>query len=235
MFTKNLVNENRTFILYNFEQDDACVKWANETATNKVLNTVDTWQRRSKVQRYTDIMLGDLAKNIVKKYLLFLNPELEAKLIEYDRIRTDKFKNRDLFDLKIGNRVIEVKSSAEKYTKNLTQILNGRRIIINVGNVHEHDTDFIIQVFFVPNDLTFFKGIENINPNQDLEIFSKKFCDDLIKNTKPYICGWADKDMQLKAKQELFSVENNSTDATKRNYANVLLINSIDIEHLSIN
>ena len=40
------------------------------------------------------------SKNIVKKYLLSLNPELEAKLIEYDRIRTDNFKNRDLFDLK---------------------------------------------------------------------------------------------------------------------------------------
>lgn len=199
-------------------------EWAFYTAKRKTLYTIDTWQLRTYYKRFTNIFLGDLAKNLFKSFIINQRPEYEKNIIEYDRIRTDDFKSNDRFDLKILNNDkefnIEVKSSAEKISRNVADLLK-RRIIINFGNQHQHFEWAVVQVMFVPKNLNFFKN-ENFS-YENFEKFIKQYRKEFEENqVTAYIVGYADEEMQRKAVQKsLFSVKNSSASANERKYADL--------------
>lgn len=213
------------------------LEWAHETAYQKANNTADTWQKRNECKRFTNLFLGDLAKNIFKKFILLHKPCVASSLIEYDLIRTDEFKNNDIFDLKLihDNKecTIEVKSSGEKKLKNVSDIFNSRRIIINVGNSHEHFDCVYAQVMFVPEDLSFFTN-SNFQCTS-LADFSKQYKQEFLnQNIKAYIVGYADEQMQKEAVQKLFNVTDQNAGANTRDYADLLIKDSIS-PHLFLN
>lgn len=107
--------QNHPFFMLNVNQHISEVEWALRTAYLKTNNTIDTWQNRSQCKRFTNLFLGDLAKNLFKTFIINQRPQYENFIVEYDLIRSDEFRNRDEFDLKIVNNGrecnIEVKSS----------------------------------------------------------------------------------------------------------------------------
>jgi hypothetical protein len=130
------------------------LNWALETAFKKNHYTFDTWKKRSYNQRFMNVFIGDLAKNVVKRNIKHSVNSISPYLMEYDKERNDDFKKNDEYDLKIQfqgknskekfNYSIEVKSSFEKYeNQNLNNIKNKRNIIINKNNSHEKYSDFI--------------------------------------------------------------------------------------------
>ena len=74
---------------------------------------------------------------------------------------TDQFKHPDQFDLKVHNTEIEIKSSIEKYNKNIDFLIKNRRIIDNKHTSHENHSNIIVQVFFVPKNLDIAKKFES--------------------------------------------------------------------------
>lgn len=191
------------------------VDWAYMTAIRKLDNTNDSWKKRSKIQRFMDIFVGDLAKNLVVSELFKLYPKINIE--EYDKIREDNFINSDLFDIKINGFEIEIKSSVEKYTKNINAIKNARNIIFNKNNIHEKLNDFIFQVFFIPNDLSFFKKVSDGDYNElELNVFLKNNMNSFL-NIEIYIAGFVNKNDVLN-KNETFKIENMSNGDKKREY-----------------
>ncbi|MCB9196571.1 MAG: hypothetical protein H6598_10130 [Flavobacteriales bacterium] len=236
MFTKITTDNGYVYKVDSSEQRVKCAKWAYKTAIAKANYTADTWQKRpNKYAKFVDIYYGDYAKNLLKLFILSNNPELTV--IEYDKVRTDDFKNHDLYDLMICDSTIEVKSSLEKYTSDLNRIYNERRIIINVNSPHESLSDFVVQVFFVPSDLKHYESIEDDNKkNPDInddEVVVK--CQNEAKyslnQTSVYIMGWINKQQEINAITEAknnsgFDVSNQQSNAKKRTYANVLIKDS---------
>ncbi len=184
---ENLLEKNMKWIktlklnhnFYEFSINNHCteIEWAFQTAYFKTKNTIDTWQQRSACKRFTNIFLGDLAKNLLKSFILLHRPSFIKFIVEYDTVRNDNFLQPDEYDLKIikGDIFynIEIKSSGEKYTNNISKLLNDRRIIVNVNNIHQHFEDFLVQVIFVPMDLNFFKN-ENFDC-RDFDLFLKEY------------------------------------------------------------
>lgn len=225
----NFENSNHSFEKLDIFQNKECLEWALTTAYEKTNNTVDTWLKRDKIKRFQDIFWGDLAKNLLKKYLISQFPKLEHNIIEYDKIRADDFKNSDKFDLMIywndKRYNIEVKSSCEKYTKKLEDILNKRRMMINLNNSHEHFEWNLVQFYFVPENLNFFKQQFKEKDFEDFEDFYSFFKEELSEQLSKqkievYICGYATKQMQIDAAQrDTFGLEN-------REYANFYIKDS---------
>lgn len=203
------------------------LNWAKETAYAKTEHTVDTWQERGKCKRFTNLFLGDLAKNLFKLWMIKMRPMIESYLIEYDQIRTDNFYNSDEFDLKLecNQRVcsIEVKSSGEKYTKDTNALYNNRRIIINIESPHSHLDCVYTQILFVPSHLEFFEN-KNIDCDEYDNFVDRYFALFKEQNIKAYIVGYANKNMQAIALgRDTFCVENTKANAKSRTYANLLV------------
>ncbi|HEC1770836.1 hypothetical protein UPTC5105_00827 [Campylobacter lari] len=228
----NTSKENHQFVKFIVNDYKKELMWATKTALLKANNTVDSWQQRTIYKRFTNIFLGDLAKNILKTFLITENASLKDELIEYDEIRTDNFKNKDEFDLRIhkNNKYynFEVKSSGEKYLNNHNGLLN-RNIIINYGNIHQHFEWAVVQIMFIPNDLSFFKNEDYFA--ESLDIFVEKYLQDFISaNVLAYIVGYADMDMQEKALDERFKVENIQANSKYREYGKLPIKNSLPIK-----
>lgn len=242
MFTKINTTNGYIYKVENDEKLKKCATWAAKTAFYKASYTADTWQKRpNKYAKFVDIFYGDFAKNIVRSFIESNAANLE--IVEYDLIRTDDFKNHDLFDLKVKGREIEVKSSLEKYTKSTNEIYDNRRIIVNVYGSHETLSDFVVQVFFVPNDLRRFEVIENFNkqnPNMTDEQTKSKCREEMdyaCGSTSIYVCGWINKEMELNAIKEAksgssFGVKNYGSNARFRRYANVMIKDSKHMDEL---
>lgn len=214
-FKKVIDNENYT----------RCLEWAVFTANEKLKNTADTWQLRNPNAKIVDILSGDLAKNIVKQ---FIEENSEHEVIEFDAIRDDNFVNTDAFDLMIGEYEIEVKSSLEKYSKDVNILYTKRNIIINQHHSHLTKSRYIFQVFYVPNDLSSFKKIEKLNKNGDAEFSTELFENHLnlfaLENLDVYICGWVDQ-YSIQTNQS-YGISNLSTQASYRSYTKLLIENS---------
>ncbi len=191
------------------------INWSYKTAIKKTKNTRDSWKNRSDIQRFLDIFLGDLAKNLVIFKLKEIYPKIE--IIEYDKIRKDDFKNPDLYDFKINNLDIEIKSSIEKYTKDISIMKKTRNIIFNKNNEHEKISDFVFQVFFLPDDLKFLKSISDGKfNNYNLEEFVKEKMKEVLK-LEVYIAGFVNKH-EINKEKEIYIVENKSINDKKREY-----------------
>jgi hypothetical protein len=123
--------------------------------------TADTWQRgRTDLKKFTDLFPGDLAKNIVYDYL---TRDLGLQIVNYDRIRTDDWRNSDQYDLKIGDDTIEVKSSIEKNFVDVEEVRRKRRVMVYAQL--QRLNDYIFQVYYIgENDpyLAFCNDIERI-------------------------------------------------------------------------
>ncbi|WP_308574761.1 hypothetical protein [uncultured Fusobacterium sp.] len=214
---KEIVDTQKNFFFYTLNVNECQneISWAKETALKKTNNTFDSWQNRTSTKRFTNIFQGDLAKNIIKKFICSNIPKLS--LIEYDKVRTDNFIDKDLYDLKFQNFEIEVKSSAEKQNLTLVDFYNRRRIIINKNNCHEHNFFMTFQVFYKPkfNFITFFQN-ENY-PEQDLNIFSNNYISEFSEKVdKIIIAGAVTKEMLQNT--GLFSISNYSAGANQRDY-----------------
>ncbi len=232
--------QNHNF--YNFNINNHCteVQWAKHTAYFKTKNTHDSWQKRTICKKFTNLFLGDLAKNLFKTYLMILRPYyFKDNIVEYDLIRTDTFKNPDKFDLKIvkGNKecTIEVKSSGEKYSSNPNNLLN-RRIIINFGNEHQHFECMAVQILFVPTNLDFFQNEDYPDCKNSNNEYFDKFVNNYInqfhqQNIQAYIVGCADKEMQEKAVSELIKIQNQNANAEQRSYADLQVSNSYSLDN----
>ena len=210
----------------NVEEND--VLWALETAERKIEYTKDTWKKRSKNQRFVDIFVGDLAKNIIKTELLKANKKMENYLIEYDKIRKDDFKYSDKFDLSIKLKSedfddifeysLEIKSSVEKKVKDIDTVLKCRNVIVNKGGSHESYSDFVFQVFYIPNDLKWFKDfsdgeMDNLNFNECKQQIREKFS----KHVSIYPVGFITSN-EINNKNKTFSVDNVSKNDKERKY-----------------
>jgi hypothetical protein len=216
------------------------LNWALETAFKKNHYTFDTWKKRSYNQRFMNVFIGDLAKNVVKRNIKHSVNSISPYLMEYDKERNDDFKKNDEYDLKIQfqgknskekfNYSIEVKSSFEKYeNQNLNNIKNKRNIIINKNNSHEKYSDFIFQVFYIPEDLDWFKDLNDgkydyLSPEECKIFIANKF----KKEVKIYLCGFVCSN-EIKYKEKIFDVENKSKDDKKRQYLQFKLSEANDL------
>lgn len=210
---------------------DEDIEWAFFTSVSKLDNTFDSWKKRSDNQRFLDIFIGDLAKNIVKRNLIELYPNIENCIKEYDKIRDDKFKGSDEYDLLIQEKyTVEVKSSIEKYSNNIDLIKKNRNIIVNINNVHESKSDFIFQIMYIPNNRDFFTNISNGSfDNDKIEILFDKIKKELLNNTVSYIAGFIT-DLDVQQKNETYSVESKSKNDVKREYLKLPLNSAHKIE-----
>lgn len=210
------------------------VYWASHTAYLKTKNTYDSWQKRTDFQRFINIFFGDLAKNLIKEnIILSLNKEFDIEdqnnlnnfLIEYDLIRQDGFLKPDKFDLLFNNNKtkleIEVKSSIEKYIQTFDRIddLNNRRIIVNVGNEHEHFSDVVIQVIFMSQR----NQLDKLNERFKNYRFNNENIDNYLSNLlkidfKSLFVGYINKKQQLQERDNLFQVKSGVTNNLNRNY-----------------
>ncbi|WP_373076208.1 hypothetical protein [Fusobacterium mortiferum] len=220
------ISKNFFFYTFNVNECQNEINWAKETSLKKVNNTIDSWQYRTSTKRFTNIFQGDLAKNIVKKFISSNIPDLS--LVEYDEVRTDNFRNRDLYDLKFQNFEIEVKSSAEKQNLSLIDFYNRRRIIVNQGNCHEHDFFMTFQVFYKPksNSINFFQNENYLE--EDLDVFCNKYLNDFFEKVdKIIIAGAITKKMLQNKNNKLFSVSNSYANASSRSYIDFFVKDSL--------
>lgn len=240
MFEKMSFDGGYFYKLLQLDDTKGIFDWAEETAKAKVEHTMDSWQtRNSKFAKFVDIYYGDLAKNVVRK---FIENNIEGiEIVEYDKIRNDDFKNHDLFDLKINNKKVEIKSSLEKKLSQPKDLFYSRRIIINLNNMHQTISDFVIQVFYVPDDINHYIEIEKMNNEANDQEFEKNCKNEVsysMNKTSIYIAGWVDKKTQVDAinksknKSNNFAVSNYSTNARFREYANVMISDSMKLDEL---
>lgn len=221
MFKKIVFQDDHQFEkLVDISVHKICLESARNTSLKKLINTIDTWQTRHPNAKVLDLLFGDYAKNVVKQYILFKNANI--KIIEYDQIKSDIFVNRDLFDLKIGEDEIEVKSSLEKYTRDLPTINTKRNIIVNRHSSHVSEARYIFQVFYIPKDLKSFIAMEEINAEKSRR-FNKDLFEEHLKifsldHMDVYICGWIINDKKAK---DSFGVSNSKTGAKFRSYASM--------------
>lgn len=194
--------KNHEFYQMDLIDNQKQIDWAFKTAKLKLNYTIDSYKQRSDFSRFSNIFLGDLAKNMVKKFILLESKESKNYLKEYDRIRNDNFEHSDKYDLKFEVNEkkkfnIEVKSSGEKYSKDLNRLLE-RKVILNKNNVHEKIEPIVFQVMFVPKDLKFFND-QSKYEKMDFDEAIVKYKQDFLKqDIKGYIVGYANKKMQKK-------------------------------------
>lgn len=209
------------------------LEWAITTAKNKTSYTFDSWKKRSVNQRFLDIFIGDLAKNIIKTELIKQHSNIKKYLFEYDKERIDGFKKSDQYDLQIRvknqhlnkqyNYSVEVKSSFERtIVTDTNKLFKNRNIIFNKNNIHENSNDFVFQVYYLykdtKKDKNWYANIsdgkrEDLTFDECIDFIKQKF----LNNVSIYVCGFASK-TDLKNKQDKFSVENQSKDDKKREY-----------------
>lgn len=231
MFKKVSFNGGYFYVAEQCSKLKELTEWALHTATAKMEHTIDSWQqRKSKFAKFVDIYYGDLAKNIVRAFIE--EKDATIRIVEYDRVRDDKFLYHDKYDLMIGNEKIEIKSSLEKKLTEPEALFNSRRIIINIKNMHQSISDYVVQVFYVPHNISHYKEIEeqnNHNVQENLQYLCKKEVEYSLESTAIYIAGWVDKETQIKAidnsrnQNNNFGVSNYSTNAGFRQYANILI------------
>lgn len=212
---KRTKNNEHSFYDFDMNEHNKEIEWAFKTAKIKTENTINSYKQRTPLEKFANIFLGDLAKNLVKTFLTNEAKESGKYLVEYDLIRKDNFKYHDKYDLKFKDENqsfnIEVKASGEKYSKNVDNLFN-RRIIINKNNVHEKVEPIVFQVIFVPNDLNFFKD-ETLEKYKDFDFETaiKFYKEEFIsQDIKPYIVGYANEKMQIEALEKQFDVKNHS-------------------------
>lgn len=206
-------------------------EWAIQTARAKTKFTANTWQGgRTLCKIFTNHFLGDLAKNLFKSFLLKERPQYEKHILEYDRLRLDDFRNKDDYDLAIKTNDnmhfnIEIKSSGEKTLQNADDFFESRRIVININNQHQHFEWAVVQIMFIPQNMSFFEN-ENIpcnNFDSFVEGYIKTFKEN---NVVAYIVGYADEKMQREYASYTYSVKNFQAGALKRDYADLRIKNS---------
>lgn len=178
-------------------------EWAYNTAKNKFIYTTD-YDQRSCVGKFTHIFFGDLAKNIVKSFLL--SKCFDLHIIEYDREREDEFRMSDVFDLMVMGRTLEIKSSLEKYTNELITMVQRRRIMILKRENPEHAPDYRIQVFFIPKTpKNYWKFMDTDCKCRILSQHIEEI-DDLLPKFREdidiYIASWIKKEDELKLKSK---------------------------------
>jgi hypothetical protein len=114
--------KNHDFYKFEINEHMQSIEWAFKTAKAKIKNTVDSYKVRNPLQRFSNIFLGDLAKNLVKEFFINEIKDIKKIMKEYDLERKDNFIYPDKYDLKFENGItnfnIEIKSSGEKYSKN---------------------------------------------------------------------------------------------------------------------
>ena len=89
---------------------------------------IDTWKDRSEEQRMLDFLDGQLGEEGFRKFLK--NNEISYQY--YDDIRTDDFKEKDLFDFMLVNRMgnkIEVSVKASKLKKSIADTVERNNIL----------------------------------------------------------------------------------------------------------
>lgn len=223
--------ENHHFFMIRVNEQVQDFEWAIQTARAKTKFTFNTWQRgRTSCKIFTNHFLGDLAKNLFKSFLLKERPQYKERILEYDRLRTDNFRIKDDYDLAIetNDKIrlnIEVKSSGEKKLQNADDFFENRRIVININNQHQHFEWAVVQIMFIPQNMSFFEN-ENIPCNN-----FDSFIDGYIKafkenNVVAYIVGYADEKMQREYASSIYSVKNFQARALKRDYADLRIKNS---------
>lgn len=204
------------------------LNWAYITASNKFNHTMDHWSRGC-LTKFFDFYFGDLAKNIVKKFIISKDNLL--RIVEYDQVREDNFEKPDLYDLMIGNLEIEVKSSLEKYTNNLDDIYINRRIIIGLYTTNINVPDYRIQVFFVPNEYDGFWDFMQKDKckcndlNKHKEFILEKL-PELINNLNIYIAGWINREnesIKMQDSDNTLKISNDEFDSTQREYINFFI------------
>lgn len=220
-----------------------CAEWAKTTAIKKKDYTMDLWyNKRPPFDIFMDLFYGDLAKNIVKKFIEINSTTIN--LSEYDLERNDSFKDHDKYDLNAFGKTIEIKSSLEKYNNNPENLFNNRRIIVNVKH-QQTISDFVVQVLFVPRDLNYYKTFELSSlPKERLtEETLLKACDKEIQflmsnEVKIYVCGWINRLQEeniLKRAirgEEAFRVLKRGNKAFRKIYGEILIKDSNEMDKL---
>lgn len=220
-FVSKTVTPQRKVEALNVSVDEKldCIRDAYRVSRKKVKYTANTWKKRTDMQILSDHWVGDFAKQTVKLYLQSQN----LSVIDYDDVRDDGFKRPDMFDLTYNGIEIEIKSSVEKYTTNLIDIINKRRIIDNKYSSHVNHSNIIVQVFFIPKKAIIGKKFE-------MEVGSLPFNDDSIRKIATilqnqfdvYIMGWTTR-MALQQHKEIFKVSNRQLSANIRSYTDFTL------------
>lgn len=212
------------------------LNWAYNTAQAKFIYTIDYWERGC-LTKFFDIYFGDLAKNIIKS---FIERNTKMNILEFDRVRTDQFTKHDQYDLMIRNHEIEVKSSLEKYTNNLFDLYNKRRIIIGLYKQNEIVPDYRVQVFFIPikieNSWNFMEndqcncGNLNVHKKDILKLLPK-----LIGEIDIVIAGWIkkeDEEEKISNITNTLKINNNPYNNQKREYINFFINETRDMDDL---
>ena len=97
---KRTKNNEHSFYSFDMKEHNKEIDWAFKTAKIKTENTINSYKQRTPFEKFANIFLGDLAKNLVKTFLTNEVKESEKYLVEYDLIRKDNFKYHDKYDLK---------------------------------------------------------------------------------------------------------------------------------------
>jgi len=95
-------------------------------ARRKLSTLADTVTTRNRVRKERDLRIGHLAKEGVLRVLKVKLGIPEQHIEEYDRIRLDQFIDPALWEIKVGNIHIDVRSSMEQSDYNLRQIVRYR-------------------------------------------------------------------------------------------------------------
>lgn len=192
--------------------DEANFAFVTSIKKSKKENTANTWQsKRSSFKKFTDLFPGDLAKNIVR----FILEQKGLIVQDYDKIRTDDFRFNDKFDLKFKDKEIEVKSSIEKYSNDIENLIVNRRYIVYPNR---NISDLIFQVFYVFENQTgkdFFNDMEQLDEKSFISKYaltSKKVFVQKFVEFSPcaYVMGFITKSMALEKKNDVFIYSNDS-------------------------
>jgi hypothetical protein len=95
--------------------------------SNRKLSTLaDTVTVRNRAKKERDLRIGHLAKEGVLRILKVKLGLPDQHIEEYDRIRQDQFVDFALWEIRVGNIHIDVRSSMEQSDFNLRQIVSNR-------------------------------------------------------------------------------------------------------------
>jgi hypothetical protein len=106
--------------------DKKMTKRAISFARRKLPTLADTVTVRSRAQKERDLCIGHLAKECVLRVLKIKLGIPDHHIEEYDRIRLDQFVDPALWEIKVGNIHIDVRSSMETSNFSLRQIVRYR-------------------------------------------------------------------------------------------------------------
>jgi hypothetical protein len=138
---------------------------------------------RDKWEKIFDLMVGDFSKNVLSAVLKRNGFRVE----NYDYIRSDGYKKRDEWDLRINGCGVEVKTSLisditvkdDLSSDQIFNMLSDRRCYISKQlPIH----DFVIQAFYIPHDENSRTFIDLLNKGFDRTLYSLQITPgDLIK------------------------------------------------------